>query len=61
MKIQHKKVRYSVKVRKLNSDSNYDTAISIHRIGERSPVWGTVIKSSDNIRQTAKAVIKTLA
>jgi len=54
-------IRYSVATRKLETNSNYNTAISIHMIGTRYPAWGTIIKSTENVRAYAKAVIKKWA
>lgn len=50
---------YSVQVRKIETNSNYDTAISIKIVGEKFPKWGTIIKSTDNVRKLAKEIIKT--
>lgn len=54
-------IKYSVNVVKMNTNSNYDTSIRIHMVGEKFPVWGTVVKSSDNARKLAKEVIKSWA
>ena len=51
--------RYSVAVRKVETNSNYDTGINIHEVGQKLPIWGTIIKSTDNVREYAKAVIKS--
>ena len=52
-------IRYSVETRKLETNSNYNVGISIRMVGERFPAWGTVIKSSDNVRKCAKKIIKS--
>jgi len=52
-------ITYSVRSEKIETNSNYDTAISIKMVGERFPVWGTIIKSTDNVRQFAKGIIKS--
>ena len=52
-------ITYSVQSRQIESDSNYNTAISIKMVGERFPAWGTIIKSTENVRQFAKRVIKS--
>jgi lipopolysaccharide export LptBFGC system permease protein LptF len=57
--ITYNNIEYLVNVRKLKTDSNYDTGISIHAKNEKTPLWGTVIKSTDNISETALSVIKT--
>lgn len=52
-------ITYAVTSRKLETNSNYDTAISIKMVGERFPAWGTIIKSTENVRKFAKAKIKS--
>ena len=52
-------ITYSVKTQTLETNSNYNTSISIKMVGNRFPEWGTVIKSTDNVRKTAKEVIKS--
>ena len=52
-------IRYSVCVKKLETNSNYNHAISIKMVGERFPTWGTTVKETDNFREIASNVIKT--
>jgi hypothetical protein len=52
-------IRYRVEAKKIQTNSNYDTAITIKMVGERFPVWGTIIKSTDNVRSFAKSIIKS--
>lgn len=52
-------IRYSVKVYPVSTKSNYNTAIHISMIGEKMPVWGTIIKDTDNAREIAQKVIDT--
>jgi hypothetical protein len=54
-------ITYAVETRARNTNSNYDLAISIRMVGERFPAWGTIIKSSENVRKYAKAKIKSWA
>jgi hypothetical protein len=54
-------ITYAVETRPMETNSNYDTAISIRMVGERFPAWGTIIKSTENVRKYAKAKIKSWA
>lgn len=57
--IQTGVIRYSVKVYPVDTKSNYNTAIHISMVGENFPIWGTIIKETDNAREIAKKVIDT--
>lgn len=48
---------YSVKSELMDVKSVYNTAIEIRMVGFNFPVWGTVIKSTDNVRERAKEII----
>jgi hypothetical protein len=52
-------ITYSIQSRQIETNSNYDTTISIKMVGERFPAWGGIIKSTDNVRKFAKRVIKS--
>ena len=52
-------ITHSVKSETIITDSNYNTSIQIKMVGFNFPIWGTVIKSTDNVRQYAKEVINT--
>jgi len=54
-------ITYAVETRPMETNSNYDLAISIRMVGERFPAWGTIIKSTENVRKFAKAKIKSWA
>lgn len=52
-------ITYAVKDRIIDTNSNYNKGISIHMVGEKFPIWGTVIKESENTRKFANEVIDT--
>ena len=54
-------ITYSVQSNLIETNSNYNTAICISMVGEKFPAWGTIIKSSENVRKFAKTVIKSWA
>ena len=54
-------IRYAVTTSKLETNSNYDTAMHIKIVGERFPAYGTIIKSTDNVRKIATELINSWA
>ena len=52
--------KYNVQTRELDTDSNYNMGISIHeKNNPKVPLWGTVIKHTDNISDVVERVINT--
>ena len=54
-------ITYSVQSYPVQTNSNYNTAVNIKMVGERFPAWGTIIKSTENVRKFAKDMIKSWA
>ena len=54
-------ITYAVETRMLETNSNYDMAISFRMVGENFPITGTIIKSTENVRKFAKETIKRWA
>jgi hypothetical protein len=54
-------ITYAVETRMLETNSNYDMAISFRMVGERFPACGMIIKSTENVRKFAKETIKRWA
>ena len=54
-------VRYSVVTKPMVTNSNYDTSITIKRVGEKLPIWGTIIKSTDDACEIAKSILNNLS
>lgn len=52
-------ITYSVQSKPIETNSNYNTVITIKMVDERFPAWGGIIKSTDNVRKFAKRVIKS--
>lgn len=54
-------IKYSITTKSVENGSHsaYDTSIHIHMVGEKFPVWGAIIKGTDNARKIAKDIIKT--
>ena len=52
-------IKYVVKTRMLDNNTNYNMGISIHKHGQKTPEWGTVIKHTDDVRQIAVNVINS--
>lgn len=52
-------IRYRVTVKPIQTNSNYNTSISIKMVGERFPACETIVKENDNHRDIAKKVIQT--
>lgn len=59
--IQIKGKKFAVKTRQLKTGSNYNTGLSVHNIGEKMPICGTIIKDSDNVKQWAIDLINNLS
>ena len=52
--------QYNVQTRPLETDSNYNMGISIHeKNNPKTPLWGTVIKHTDNVAEVVERVINT--
>ena len=54
-------IRYSVVTKPIVTYSNYDTSIMIKRVGEKLPIWGTIIKSTDDVCEIAKSILNNLS
>ena len=55
--IQVDGIKHRVQSYEINSGSNYNVAVHVFVVGEKMPITGTVVKSSDDVKETAKSLL----
>ena len=58
-KLIYKGVKYEIITYPIDSGSNYNTAIHIRQIGQKTPFAGGNMKHTDNVKQRAIHIIDT--
>jgi len=59
IRISHNNKKFVILIKKFDSDSNYNVSLQVRRVGEKTPIWGTTAKETDNYKELALTVIKT--
>jgi hypothetical protein len=57
MTITVNKSKYVVNTKLIDTNSNYNLAISVKRPKEKYPIWGTITKEGNDLREIAKSII----
>lgn len=59
MELKIKRTTYVIETEKIKSDNEYDTVITIKRLNKEFPIWGALIKSTDDVIEASKKIIQT--
>ena len=50
-------IKYAIETKEYFTNSNYNTGITVRKIGEKMPLTGRIIERTDNVREIGKQMI----